>query len=62
MTSEPDPMPIVACVDGSTCARHAERWATAEAVRRRVPLRLVYVLRPPPADPPRHPTATGEYL
>ncbi len=33
--------PVVAGVDGSECALHAVRWAAAEAVRRRRPLRLV---------------------
>lgn len=34
--------PIVVGVDGSAPARHALRWAAPEAVRRRVPLRLVH--------------------
>ncbi|EWM19210.1 universal stress protein [Kutzneria sp. 744] len=62
MATESGPRPIVACVDGSTCARHAVRWATAEAVRRGVPLRLVHTLQPPSVDPRRHPTSIGEYL
>ena len=33
--------PVVAGVDGSECALQAVRWAAAEAVRRRRPLRLV---------------------
>src|SRR5689334_10983679 len=33
--------PVVAGVDGSECALAAVRWAAAEAVRRRRPLRLV---------------------
>jgi nucleotide-binding universal stress UspA family protein len=39
--------PIVAGVDGSESAREAARWAADEAVRRRVPLRLVSVLPVP---------------
>jgi nucleotide-binding universal stress UspA family protein len=33
---------VVAGIDGSGCARHAARWAAAEAVRRHVPLLLVH--------------------
>jgi nucleotide-binding universal stress UspA family protein len=36
--------PIVAGVDGSDSAREAAEWAAGEAERKRVPLRLVYVV------------------
>ncbi|WP_246257833.1 universal stress protein [Amycolatopsis anabasis] len=43
--------PIVIGVDGSQAALRAVRWATAEAARRRVPLRLVHAYGIPDAFP-----------
>ncbi|GAB4585654.1 universal stress protein [Nocardia sp. IFM 10818] len=49
--SDTDPRaPIVVGIDGSTTALHAAEWAAAEAVSRRVPLRLVQIL--PAIDKP----------
>ncbi|HEX5403318.1 MAG TPA: universal stress protein [Pseudonocardiaceae bacterium] len=47
MSSDVVGRPIVAGVDGSDSARHAALWAADEAVRRRVPLRLVFVAHMP---------------
>jgi nucleotide-binding universal stress UspA family protein len=44
MTSNIDRQSIVVGVDRSTSALHAARWAADEAVRRRVPLRLVHAV------------------
>ena len=41
MSEGADRRPVVAGVDGSECGLQAVRWAAAEAVRRRRPLRLV---------------------
>ncbi|HEX3650941.1 MAG TPA: universal stress protein [Pseudonocardiaceae bacterium] len=43
-------VPIVAGVDGSDSALEAARWAADEAVRKRVPLRLVAVVQVPVAS------------
>ncbi|WP_280831060.1 universal stress protein [Mycolicibacterium frederiksbergense] len=43
--SEKHVPPIVACVDGSQAALNAAQWAADEAVRRSVPLRLVYATK-----------------
>ena len=40
---------VVVGIDGSGCARHAARWAAAEAARRNVPLRLVHAYSLPAA-------------
>ncbi|QUQ64237.1 universal stress protein [Kutzneria sp. CA-103260] len=48
MSSDLGSQPIVACVDGLTPSLHAVRWAAAEALRRRVLLRLVHAQRPQP--------------
>jgi hypothetical protein len=39
---------VIAGIDGSVSAVHAAIWAGAEASRRRLPLRLVYVYAVPP--------------
>jgi nucleotide-binding universal stress UspA family protein len=39
--------PVVVGVDGSDSARHAARWAAAEAVHRHLPLRLVQAVKLP---------------
>jgi nucleotide-binding universal stress UspA family protein len=44
MSALPPPTPVVAGVDGSDSAEHAARWAATEAVRRRVPLRLLFAI------------------
>jgi nucleotide-binding universal stress UspA family protein len=41
--------PIVVGVDGSDSAREAAEWAAGESVRKRVPLKLVYVVHVPTA-------------
>lgn len=44
---------VIAGVDGSRAARYAAHWAATDAVRRRVPLRLVHALaHPEPASYP----------
>lgn len=43
-------LPIVTGLDGSDSALEAARWAAAEAVRKRVPLRLVSVVHLPVAS------------
>ncbi|ONF73606.1 universal stress protein [Amycolatopsis keratiniphila] len=44
--------PVVAGVDGSDSALQAVRWAAGDAVRRDLPLRLVYACVPPGHDYP----------
>lgn len=40
--------PVVVGIDGSDSSSTAARWAASEAARRRVPLRVVHVVPPPP--------------
>jgi nucleotide-binding universal stress UspA family protein len=42
---------VVVGVDGSKAAIDAARWAVHEAVRRDIPLRLVYVIEPAHCSP-----------
>jgi nucleotide-binding universal stress UspA family protein len=39
--------PVVACVDGSSSALQATRWAAAQAARRELPLHIVHVVSRP---------------
>ena len=45
--------PIVVGTDGSEESLRAVDWATGEAARRAVPLRIVTVTAPPPRPRPR---------
>lgn len=54
MTKKSAP-PVVVGIDGSETSLHAAQWATAEAVSRSAPLRLVYVANG------RHPSAEDYY-
>jgi nucleotide-binding universal stress UspA family protein len=57
MTTQPLRPPIVVGVDGSDSALRATEWAAAEALRRKLPLRLVHVCVLPPI---RHPATIAE--
>ncbi len=45
MTDINHSLPVVAAIDGSDTAIHAAQWATDEAISRKVPLRLVCVMK-----------------
>ncbi|MFF4804304.1 universal stress protein [Streptomyces sp. NPDC001351] len=57
---------IIAGVDRSACSRAAAEWATREALRRGMPLRVVQVVPPAPLDPveqwPYPPAAVADHV
>ncbi|MBC6445816.1 universal stress protein [Actinokineospora xionganensis] len=57
MTTQPLRQPIVVGVDGSDSALRATQWAAAEALRRKLPLRIVHVCVLPPI---RHPATIAD--